>query len=229
MKILTWASFKGGAGKTTSLMVVASSLVNQGHTVALFEADANAPLITWKERAKENDAWDDKIDVQVADEVDSFAQSLEAAEKAGVDYVLIDTAGGASDLNDTILVNSHVVVVPAALTTLDVEACIETMEHATRLFQSAKVDVPFAVLIQQYPVGKLTATAKEQLALLTGLPCFDARLPKRDAFAAVPNRGLLHRYAAQVSADPTRKLNANHLTVAMTESDVLTTSILEAL
>ena len=112
MKIVAFASFKGGSGKTTALMAACSSLVAQGVRVALFEADRNAPLSLWRERALAQQTWDESCRIYPPDELASFEGSFEAAEKEGYDVALADTRGGASDLNDAILVNADLVVVP---------------------------------------------------------------------------------------------------------------------
>ena len=50
-------------------------------------------------------------------------RSFEAAERAGCDLALVDTAGGGSDLNTTVMVNSELVIIPTALTTIDRPCC----------------------------------------------------------------------------------------------------------
>ena len=48
MKLIAFTSFKGGSGKSTTLMAVASILAERGMKVACFEADDNEPLATWR-------------------------------------------------------------------------------------------------------------------------------------------------------------------------------------
>ena len=45
MKRIAFASFKGGAGKTTAVMAVTSSLIAKGKCVALIDADENTPAL----------------------------------------------------------------------------------------------------------------------------------------------------------------------------------------
>jgi cellulose biosynthesis protein BcsQ len=52
VKIISFVNFKGGAGKTSALSVVASALLARGHKVALFESDENAPLGAWRSNAR---------------------------------------------------------------------------------------------------------------------------------------------------------------------------------
>ncbi|WP_083583990.1 ParA family protein [Corynebacterium sp. NML130628] len=42
--VLTIASLKGGTGKTTSAILLATALVRRGHTVTVIDTDPKAPL-----------------------------------------------------------------------------------------------------------------------------------------------------------------------------------------
>lgn len=229
MQIITFGSFKGGSGKTTALMAACSSFIAQGRKVALLEADPNAPLTEWRKNARELGTWDEDCLLLPADELASFEASYAQAERTGIDLVLADTQGAASDLNDSILVNSAVVVIPTALTTLDINAAMETMEYVVKLFMSSKQDVPTAILLQRLPVGKLTVAQNADLAELQSLPMFEARLHHRDAFAALQSRGLLHRYHDRLQAHPARRIEARHLEVAREEADSFAADLLDAL
>ena len=229
MQIITFGSFKGGSGKTTALMAACSSLIAQGRQVALMEADPNAPLAEWRKNGREFGTWDEECLILPADQLASFEASYEQAVCTGIDLVLVDTQGAASDLNDSILVNSNVVVIPTALTTLDINAAMETMEYVVKLFMASKQDVPTAILLQRLPVGKLTVAQSADLAELQSLPIFDTRFHHRDAFAALQSRGLLHRYYEILQTDPTRRIAARHLDVARQEADSFAADLLDAI
>lgn len=229
MKLVTFASWKGGAGKSTALMATACSLVAQGRRIALFEADPNATLRRWRENAKEIETWDDRCEIFVADDMPSFEQSYEAALKAGFDIVLIDTQGAATELNNTILANSAIVVIPTALTSFDIDSCLDTFEYALELLKEEPDEVPIAVLLQRMPVGTLTIGQKADLALLDGLPQFDARFHARDAFARLKSRGMLHRLHAQLADNAGKRVEAKHIATAMQEADAFARDLLDVL
>jgi cellulose biosynthesis protein BcsQ len=58
MQLIAFASFKGGCGKTTTLMAMAAMLTARGRRIALFEADDNKPLALWRRRADARGQWD---------------------------------------------------------------------------------------------------------------------------------------------------------------------------
>ena len=229
MKLITFGSFKGGSGKTTALMAAASSLIAQGHKIALLEADQNAPLTEWRKNGLARGTWDDNCQILPADQIATFETSYEKAEKDGVQYVLADTQGSASDLNDAIFVNSNILVVPTALTSLDITAALDTMDYAINLFMASKDDVPTAILIQRLPVGKLTIAQSAELAQLQSLPMFETQFHSRDAFASLASRGLLHKYCEVLDNDPSKRIAARHLAVAKEEADSFVRDLLDEL
>jgi chromosome partitioning protein len=50
MPTIVFASPKGGAGKSTSAVVLATELAGQGATVAIIDADPNKPVSRWANR-----------------------------------------------------------------------------------------------------------------------------------------------------------------------------------
>ena len=229
MKLVTFASWKGGAGKSTALMAAACSLTAQGRRIALFEGDPNATLRRWRQNAVESNTWDDRCEIYVSDEMRTFEASYDEAFKAGFEIVLVDTQGGATELNNTILANSAIVVIPTALTSFDIDSCLDTFDYVLELLKDEDEEIPIAVLLQRMPVGQLTVGQKADLALLDGLPQFDARFHARDAFARLKTRGMLHKLHAQLADDPGKRVNARHVAVAMEEADSFVRDILGVL
>ena len=103
MKLITFASFKGGAGKTTAVMAVTSALSQKGKQVALIDADENMPLVEWRDTALKAGTWSDDVSVYGADDLRSFEQAFEDSASNGFNYAIIDTRGGGSELNNACL------------------------------------------------------------------------------------------------------------------------------
>jgi cellulose biosynthesis protein BcsQ len=226
MKVVAFASFKGGAGKTTALMAGCSSLVALGQRVALFEADPNAPLSRWRELGREQDTWDDSCTIYAADSVDVFAASMEKAEATGHTIALVDTQGGGSDLNNAILVNAQLVAVPSTLSPLDIDAALDTVEYLVRLYTREGEDIPVGVLLQRMPSGQLTMSQRADMKLLASLPQFETQFPERDAYRSIKSRGMLHKLHAKLAAEPLKHIAARHIATALRESDAFASEIL---
>lgn len=229
MKQITFASFKGGAGKTTAAMAVTSALSQKGKRVALIDTDENMPLNEWREHAIKSDTWSDNIQVFEADDLRSFERAFEDLEKQNFDYAIIDTRGGGSELNNACVINTNLVIIPSALTQLDMTQALTTFEHTIGLHQTMELEIPTALLIQSVPVGRLKVSQKQDLAALSELPCCETQLHSRDAFASMGKRGLLHRVHEQMKSDPMKRISANHMATAMNEAVSLTNDLLETL
>ncbi len=229
MKQITFASFKGGAGKTTAVMAATSALAEMGKRIALIDADENFPLFEWKDRSAAKGTWSNRVTVFEADDLRSFEQAFENAAADGVDYTLIDTRGGGSELNNACLINTNLVIIPSALTQLDMTQALSTFEHVIELHSSMDVEITTALLIQRLPAGKLTISQKQDLAALSELPCCETQLHNRDAFASLGKRGLLHLVHARMMDDPLKRISANHMATAMDEARALAKDLLEAL
>ena len=229
MKQITFASFKGGAGKTTAVMAVASTLIASGKRVALIDADENSPLLDWRKAAQSAGTWSQDCEIYEADDLKSFERAFEDVSDKGFDYVIIDTRGGGSELNNACLVNTNLVIIPSALTTLDMTQGLATFEHTIELLKAMKTNLPVALLIQRVPVGKLTVSQRQSLAALSELPRCETLLHARDAYAAMSSRGMLHLTYDALSADLMKRFNASHVAMAIEEAKALTHDILEAL
>ncbi len=221
MKLVTCCSFKGGAGKTTSLMGLCSAWASDGRKVALFEADENRPLTRWKANAVENETWDGSCEVFIADDLTHLEAAYNEATEEGFDYGLADTHGGSSDLNNTIIASSDFLLIPTMLTPLDIDEALATYRYILELLVGEAIDVPTAILQQRIPVGRLTASQKAASDMLGVLPEFESPMHERDAFAAMKNRGLLHKTLQHMEGNPAQRLPMRNYLTAMNEVKIM--------
>lgn len=230
MKLITFASFKGGAGKTTSLMAACGAMAARGMKVGLFEADENVPLSNWREAGRAKNTWDESCEIAHAADLPAFEQAYEKFENQGIEVAIADTQGGGSDLNTTILASSDLIVLPMALTKLDLNSTLDTYEFVANLLEDPDIpDIPVGVLITQFKTsGKLNASEAECLGIAESLPSFDCRLPARNAFQDIASLGMLHLYRDALASIPAKRIAATHITTAVKDSNALITDLLDA-
>lgn len=77
MKLVTFTSFKGGAGKSTALMAAVPGLLAAGKRLALLEADENDTLALWRSNARESGTWDEAVTILEATDLGSSRQALQ--------------------------------------------------------------------------------------------------------------------------------------------------------
>lgn len=230
MNLVSFISFKGGAGKTTALMAVASTLVEMGRKVLLLEADENKPLQLWRDAAQDRGTWSDLVRLSPADSLDAVQAAFEAAEADGFEFCLADTAGGGSDLNTMLIANSDLVIVPSTLSLLDIDGAISTMEFVVGgVSRTVGRKIPTRLLLGNFLFHRLKAGEQESLAMISQVPQFKSRLSERGAYADLRRVGLLGEYHKMLLANPAKKLPAGHLMVAVGEARDVTTEMLDML
>lgn len=181
VRVITVASQKGGAGKTSLLIHLGVALAQAGRSVALLDTDPQGSLSRWFAVRK-----------GVAPSVAiGFAQAegwkvATAAQALGrdADIVLIDTPPHAETAARTAIRAGGQVLVPLQPSPLDLWASEKTVEIAQA------EQIPVAVVLNRVPPrSKLT----DQMAAVLadqGVRVASVRLGNRTAFAAAILRGL---------------------------------------
>ena len=229
MEVVSFVSFKGGAGKTTALEMLCSALLARRKPVALIESDENAPLGQWRENARKEETWDEACKIYPGGSPQLLLESIVAAEAAGNNYLLIDTQGGGSELNNAAIVNSSLVIVPTAITAADIPRCIDTIAFLDELRSAEGLEnsLLIAILVTRFPLA-LNKSRQETLDKLSDFPLFQTIIRERDALAGIEDTGMLHlSLAKRASQSP---ILATHFRSAMKEAAQFAdeiTSILE--
>lgn len=230
MKLVTFFSLKGGAGKTTGLMAAASGLRRKGLRVALLEGDKNDPLKFWRENALENGTWEDDCKILEAATSKELEAAYAQAQRAGYDFVLLDAEGGESDLNTNAVISSDLVIVPLSLSSFDIEYGIQSFQFAREVLELNEREVDIAFLICRFPASKdkLTKADRESFEILKDLPQVATRLPSRAAYADMATSGMLHLYYEGLVSDPALRVTSFAIGTALREADGFATDITDA-
>ena len=114
MPTIAFATPKGGAGKSTSAVLLATELAQRGAAVTVIDADPNRPVSQWAKRPGCPEA------VTVIDRVseDSIIETIEDAA-AKTAFVVVDLEGTASMTVAYAISRSDLVVIPAQGSQLD--------------------------------------------------------------------------------------------------------------
>ncbi len=228
MQIISFVSFKGGAGKTTALQLLCSGLCTKGRNIALLETDENAPLTKWHANAQAKKTWDARCTLYHGRTAQAFRDAAATAEAAGTNYLLVDTAGGGSEINTEIIVNSSMVVVPTAITSADIPGCVDTLSFLADLKQEEGLTETLlvAVLVTRLP-RSLNRSRNADLEALMVFPMLDTLVRDRDALAGIGRDGMLHLTLAQ--AEAVSRFHATHFRSAMAEAGQLGAEVIELL
>lgn len=182
--VLTVASTKGGAGKTTIVMVLAGTLANEGLRVAVVDADPNRAYASWADQAYEGPP----IAVRAeADEARLAAAIDELSPQT--DLVLVDTAGFGNRAALLAIAAADAVLVPCTPSRADVEQAAKTLELVDGAARAARRAIPARVVPSR--LKQATAVSRHAVAELdaAALPRTAAGIGDRVAFAEMTFSG----------------------------------------
>ena len=183
-KVLTVASTKGGAGKTTIVMALAGTLATDGFRVAVVDADPNRAYASWADAAYEGTL------IAVRAEADE-ARLAEAIDELAPpsDLVLVDTAGFGNRAALLAIAAADAVLVPCTPSRADVEQAAKTLQLVEGTARAARRLIPARVVPSR--IKYTTAVAKHALVELdaANLPRTSACIGDRVAFAEMTFSG----------------------------------------
>ena len=185
MPVISFASSKGGAGKTTSSIILGTELAAKGAQVVLIDADPAARLAKWAGIAP----LPERIEVIKSEGERSILDEIEgAAQRAS--FVLVDLEGSASRLASFAIGESDLVIIPSGEEQQDGDAAVDTLAEVVREGRSRGRKIPSAVLLcrtnaavksrlEKFILGELNRAAR----------VFETQLHRRTAFSALHNSG----------------------------------------
>lgn len=121
--IITFASSKGGVGKSTACACIAAALAMRGDETLVLDLDQNRTLATWAKTAKAANTALPNLTIIAPDPAD-FAQVMRE-KQAAFQHILIDLPGTREITLMKALARSNLVIIPAQPSQPDLkEACV---------------------------------------------------------------------------------------------------------
>ena len=190
--VISFVGQKGGAGKTTAAIALASHWHGQGRRTLLVDADPQGSARTWAEVAAELGRHGPTV---VAMGAGLHRPDQLPALRRGYEAVVVDTPGRIDAVQRSALMASDLAVIPCGPSSLDAWALAESLDLVAEA-RSLRPELAAAVLITR-KVSRTTigAGARDTLAGC-GLPVLSAELGHRVAYQEAPAAGLsLAEYA----------------------------------
>lgn len=176
--IITFASSKGGVGKSTTCAAIASALALNGERVLLIDLDQNRTLDRWAKKAPIEGLTVSAIDPQ---KFGSFFREKEASGQ--YDHICIDLPGNREVTLFKALARSDLVVIPAQASEPDLREALVVVSDIRDVAETTGRPIPYRLLLTKiYPLRtRVTDFAYAELARL-GLPLFRTALVERSAY-----------------------------------------------
>jgi len=176
--ILTFASSKGGVGKSTTCAAIASALALSGERVLLIDLDQNRTLDRWARKAPIDGLTVTAIEPQ------KFGGFFRDAEASGdYDHICIDLPGNREVTLFKALARSDLVVIPAQASEPDLREALVVVSDIRDVGETTGRAIPYRLLLTKvFPLRtRVTDYAYNELER-RGLPLFRTALVERSAY-----------------------------------------------
>lgn len=181
MPTIVFASPKGGAGKTTSSLLLGLQL-SKLYGVTMIDADPNHPITRWATGGNKPGTMEIVSD---ADEENIIERIEDAA--AATPFVVVDLEGTASKIVLLAVSQADFVVIPTQGSELDASEASRAIRVVKQHENMAKTTLPYAVLLTRTNAQIRTRNLSHiQKGLIdAGIPVLDSELNEREAFKSV--------------------------------------------
>ncbi len=175
MNVITVASRKGGAGKTTLTAHLAAFATGEGRRCLIVDADPQGSLTLCNSRRAQG-----ALPISTAER--GIERQLAIASVLGYDWVFIDTSPTMWVIVQEAIRAATLVVIPARPSFLDLDAVRETVKTARER------NKPYAVVLNAAPAKRddkeAPVVAQSRTFLNThGIPVWSGQISQRAAFA----------------------------------------------
>lgn len=164
-KVISFISRKGGTGKTTNAINLATMLHNLGHRVALIETDTNYTLNTLRKmEVYQAGANEDALFKIMGSEDGEIAEEIRQLKTASAyDFIIIDSAGKPTDEGiKKLCLESNAVIVPTSLTQNDLLVTYQTISD---LSPAKEINSKLKIIVLPNRIHSLTRQRTIQEAL----------------------------------------------------------------
>ena len=199
MPTIVFASPKGGAGKSTSAVVLATELARRGVRVTILDADPNRPVSQWARRSGCPESLNVLADISENTVIDTIE---EAARRSA--FVIVDLEGTASMTVAYAISRADLVVIPTQGSQLDAAEAAKAVKLIRQQEKAFARQIPYAVLFTRTSTAIRPRTLqhiREEFSTHQ-VPAFETQMHEREAFRAIFSFG-----GTLESLDPTQVSN----------------------
>src|ERR1700691_2033042 len=141
MPVIVFASPKGGAGKSTSAVILATQLALKGATVTAIDADPNRPVSQWSRRPGCPENLTVLADVSESTIIETIE---EAAQRSP--FVIVDLEGTASMTVAYAISRADLVIIPTQGSQLDAAEAAKAVKLIKQQEKAFHKKIPYAIL-----------------------------------------------------------------------------------
>src|SRR3954453_5149895 len=182
MPTIVFASPKGGVGKSTSAVVLASELARTGVDVVVVDADPNRPVSKWGNldgKPANLAVVSDVTEGTIIDEIETCSTK--------VPFVVVDLEGTASMTVAYAISRADLVIIPVQGSQLDAAEAAKAIKLIRQQERAFARRIPYAVLFTRTSAvirPRLRGHIRHELRA-ADVPIFAVQMHEREAFRAI--------------------------------------------
>ena len=179
MPVISFANPKGGAGKTTTALILAGELAAKGAQVTIIDADPEKWISQWG-------ALDGKPDnITIISDVseDSIPEQIDEASQSS-QFVVVDLEGTASLMVANAIGMSDFVIIPTQGSSMDAKGGAKTIKLIRNQERMARRAIPHAIVLTRTSAAVTSRALRNVQAQLerAGIDVFSTSIVERAAF-----------------------------------------------
>ena len=181
MPTIVFANPKGGAGKSTAAVILATQLARRGAQVTILDADPNKPVSEWARRGSL-----DNLTVVAEISEATIIDEIEAAAER-TPFVIVDLEGTASMTVAYAISRADLVIIPTQPSQLDAKQAAKAVMLIKQQEKAFRKSIPFAILYTRTSSAIRTKTLAHVQSQFekNDIRSFRTHLHEREAFRAL--------------------------------------------
>ena len=172
--IISFVNQKGGVGKTTTAINLASSLARKNNRLVLIDADPQGSATTWH-GIEGNQAF------EILHHSGELARADIESMEVAYDYVIVDAPPAVDDKTEAVLSASHLVIMPVTPSSLDLWSCKDTLDMMGES-EAGQASLKVRLLINRKIPGTRVGREVRQALEEFGAPVLETELCQRVAY-----------------------------------------------
>lgn len=186
MPVIVLASPKGGVGKSTTALVLGSTLAAKGAEVSIIDADPNQPIVEWGKLPGSPP----NMNIVSCTSEKEIIRAIKTAA-AQTPFVIVDLEGTANLLVAYAISRADLVIVPTQGSHLDGKEAAKAIQLVKEQEEYLDRTIPFAVILTRTSAAIRPKTLQhvERLLRESGIPMFRTQMLDREPFRAIFSLG----------------------------------------
>lgn len=186
MPVISFASPKGGSGKTTAALLLATELAQKGVGVTVIDADPETYIDSWS-KLPDKPA---KLQVIKSPTEQSIIDDINKAS-AESPFVIIDLEGTANMLVAYAISQSDLVIIPLQPSNLDAKGAAKALQLVKQQEKAFKRTIPHAILFTRTKAAIRTRTfaAIQDELVKAKISVFQTQLMEREVYRSLFSYG----------------------------------------